>query len=223
MKVKEVRKSLVTTGYEKLSHLDFKKRGDYIEKRVGEFYYFIGFGVVDLQDLFHSSFYFGIGSSAVLNILKEIYPNKDFKKEKYHVLYSNKQTRLFDEGLVDKPEYSIKNIDDVIYMIEEISGYYEEKIFPFLSSLNSLKKVSGFVNYDENVKQQSSYLPITLKTGLILARLTGDPYYSSLVNEYKDLIIEWPEFDKNDLEKVIRFLKNSTVEELKKIAGITEV
>ncbi len=217
MTEKELYKKMKEKANERLKENGFKISRGQLAKEVGEFKYYIDFGIVDLNDVKLASFHFGISSKSLSIIYKCLEPDRDLRKNQYYTVYGINQARLFTGSRYPKSEYEIRKEEDVIEMIDEFYEYYINQAYPFLSSISDLKKISGFMNYDENVKKQSAYLANTLKTSLILARLTEDPYYNKLKEEYRVLLGGWVEYEKKEFEKIIFFLDNNSPKELKEV------
>lgn len=219
MGVGSIRKSLIDYGVKNLKNLSFKNESGYLKKSEFEFEYYIGFGVAKYSLTYPTEFSFGISSSSINKIYRKIYPDRDYDKKKYTGVFHLRQAVLFEVGKYKKLEYNIENESDIVEMMEEVTAYYKKEFFPFFKSLNTLKKLSGFINYDDFAKKWSPYLANTLISGLILSKLTGDPYYNSLKEDYRELLKDWVEQEKENFEKAIVFLDMHTQDSLEEIVN----
>jgi hypothetical protein len=217
MKISEVKKSLKNKSYEKFKSLGFKKYQFGINKKVGNYEYYIGFGIVDSDNSFPTTFHFGISSRYLNNILRQIFIDKELSLNSYCTVYGTKQTRLFDDKQYPVLEYDIYTEEDIDNLINDLYKYYVVEILPFLEKLTNIDKLSKFI-ISEKVLNESMYLPNTLTNGIILSKLTNNTNYEQLKNNYTILVKDWAEWDIKNFNKVLMFLEKQTQEELLKIA-----
>ena len=121
------------------------------------------------------------------------------------------QSELFESKNYPILEYDIYTEEDALKMVDEVMNYFENEALPFLESLSNLETIEKVIN-NEPIPQKGIF-------GLILAKLTGNENYEPLKSKYRDLLKEWSDWDKQELEKVISFLDKHTKEELEEIAS----
>lgn len=216
MKKTEVNKFLKSKSFEKFKILGFKRNQYGIVKKLENYEFYVAFGIVDSDNSFPTSFHYGISSRYLNNILLHIFPEKGFIKNNYVGIYGEKQTQLFDNGEFPILEYDIRIEEDIDIMMQDLYDYIE-KVLPFLEKLMNIQTLSKFINSDK-VLNESMYLPTTLKNGLIYAKLANDNNYNELEYKYRELVENWADWNKVELQKTINFLNNHSQDELIRIA-----
>ena len=217
MKLSEVRKRLLEKTEQGLISYGYKKGKGIIYKNITDYKLYIGFGIVDSDNSFPSTFHYGISSKKVNNLLVAVLPERKLKKGDTHTVYGTKQARLYDNGEFPVLEYDIETERDITTMVNSLHEYYTKVAYPFLERLTDIYELDKFIN-SQKVLNESMHLPTTLINGLIVSKLSFNPDHEYLKFKYKKLIKEWPKWDNEDLNKVVRFLDNHTKEELEDIS-----
>lgn len=217
MKLSEVRKKLLDQTGQGLISNGFKKGKSIIYKNKADYKFYIGFGIVDSDNSFPSTFHYGISSKKVNNLLGAILPERKLNKGDTYTVYGTNQTRLYDNGEFPVLEYDIETERDIIIMVNSLHEYYTKVAYPFLERLTDIYELDKFIN-SQKVLNESMHLPTTLINGLIVSKLSFNPHHEYLKSKYRKLIKEWPKWDNEDLNKVVRFLDNHTKEELEDIS-----
>ncbi|MDG3584161.1 hypothetical protein [Galbibacter pacificus] len=217
MKKSEVNRVLLNKLSDKFKKLGFKKRKGFLFKKDKDYEYYIGYGIVDSDITFPSTFHYGISSVKVNNLLATILLERGLKKGDPYTVYGTKQTRLFDNGEFPVLEYDIETEKDITKMVNDLYEYYTKVAYPFLEKLTEIHELDKFIN-SQKVLNESMHLPTTLINGLIVSKLSQNPNYEQLKSKYNELIKEWPEWSRQDLNKVVEFLDNHTKEELENIS-----
>lgn len=206
MKISEVSKLLFKGFGEMYKPLEFKKWKYGYKKEIGNFSYTFGFSSSNMDNSFPSTFYFRLGSYAVGNILNQITP----LNEKDTQIVGIGQADLFEAKKFYILKYDIYNEEDINKMVSEVSKYFIEQALPYLESVSSIEKLEQITNEELNPWKKS--------IGLILAKLVNNPEYENLKQKYRELLKDWSDWDRKELEKVISFLDSQSHEELLKIA-----
>jgi len=212
MKKAEVTK-LLNSGFKKmLDENNFKKRKyGYIKKSSDGIYYEFGFSTKSYDICFPTTFYYGIGLNSVKEILKLILPEYfEMPENEYPTIFSMGQKKLYTYNNYPLSQYEIYTEADVLETVNEISEYFINTGLPYLKSISSINKLEQITNAELNPGKKNS--------GLILAKLVNNPEYETLKNKYREILKEWPDWDKQELEKVIMFLDSHSQEALLKIA-----
>ena len=211
MKKNDIEKILNSEFKNRIVTLDFKKKGDkylLIEKDV---YKYVRITTYDYYDVFPSQFAYGIGFLSIQKLLRTIIggmyknPENDFIP-----VLGIGQAELYESGDYDVLEYEIRKEEDILVMVNEVMNYLEKDALPYFESINTIEKIEPVVNASDNPRKGV--------TGLILAKLVGNPNYPQLKEKYRYLLKDWTEDEKEKLETAIRFLDNHTQEELQVIA-----
>jgi hypothetical protein len=206
MKISEVSKLLSKGFGEMYKPLEFKKWKYGYKKEVGSFSYTFGFSSSNMDNSFPSTFYYRLGCFTVGNILNLITPLTELDTQ----IIGIGQADLFEAKKISILKYDIYNEEDANKMVSEVSKYFIEQALPYLESVSSIEKLEKITNSELNPWKKS--------TGLILAKLVNNPSYESLKIKYRELLKDWSDWDKQELEKVISFLDSHSQEELLKIA-----
>lgn len=212
MKKIEVTK-LLNIGFKiMLDKNNFKKwKFGYIKELGNGTYYNFAFSSASYDTCFPTTFYFGIGSKDVKKISKKILPeNFTIPENEFPTILSIGQKELFEAKKFPVFKYDIYTEEDVNKMVNEVSEYFTRVAFPYLESISSIEKLEELTNTELNPWKKS--------IGLILAKLVNNPEYEILKNKYRELLKDWNDWDKQELEKVISFLDNHSQEELLQIA-----
>ncbi len=217
MKITEVKKELLTKVLGSFKTLGFSKRGSLITKTYAGYQIYLAFSVVDNDNSFPTTFHFGISSLTLNNLLVRVFPEKGYVMNQYAGAYGQKQAMLFDKKEYSILEYDIRSDADIDLMVNDLLVYFNKKVIIKLEQLQNLNRLSIIVNSQETIKE-SMHQPTTAINGLILCKISGVPNYDIIKNNYINLSKEWSEWDRNDLEKTIRFLDNHSQKELKEIA-----
>lgn len=206
MKKSEVSKFLSKGFGENYKSLGFKKWKYGYKKDSGMFSYTFGFSSSDMDNSFPSDFYYRLGSFSVGNILNCITPliEKDVQ------IIGIGQADLFEAKKFPVLKYDIYTEEDINKMVNEVSKYFIHEALPYLESISNIEKLEQITNKELNPWKKS--------IGLILAKLVNNPDYENLKNKYRELLKDWNDWDKQELEKVIAFLDSHSQEELLRIS-----
>src|SRR6218665_80621 len=213
MKQKEVRKILENGVKARLGGVFKKLKYGHYLKNIGDLYFDFGFGIVNSDNSFPSTFSCSFGCRSYSNLLNYMIDNLglNFQKRDYLFAYGIDQIRLFDEGKYPTLEYDIYTEADAQKMVDEVSAYILNEVLPEWEANPTLEYLEKKVN--ENLTDVPNF------SGLILAKLIGrNPKYESIKQHFTNTSKDWNDWDKKDLEKVIEFLDNHSQEELLKIA-----
>jgi hypothetical protein len=126
-------------------------------------------------------------------------------------LYANSQARLFDTGEYPILEYTIKTEADAQEMVDEVSNYILNVVLPEWEANPTIEYLEKKAN--EKLPDVPNY------AGLILAKMVRNPDYEKIKQHFLNISVDWNEWNKESLQKVIDFLENHTVEELNVIAN----
>lgn len=215
MKKAEVSK-FISSGVKNNLGDDFKKmKNNHYLKHFGELYFDFGFGIVDSDRSFSSTFNCAFGSNQYSNLLNHLIEilELNYQQSQYLFCYGFNQLRLFDEGKYPILEYDIYTEADAQKMVDEVSDYILNTILPEWeanpTTLYLEKKVNEKLNDNPNF------------SGLILAKLVGSSNYDSVKSHYANMSKNWNNWDKQELEKVITFLDCHSQDKLRQIAETT--
>src|SRR5699024_3444783 len=146
MKLSEVRKKLLDQTGQGLISNGFKKGKSIIYKNKADYKFYIGFGIVDSDNSFPSTFHYGISSKKVNNLLGAILPERKLNKGDTYTVYGTNQTRLYDNGEFPVLEYDIETERDIIIMVNSLHEYYTKVAYPFLERLTDIYELDKFIN-----------------------------------------------------------------------------
>ena len=217
MKLSEVKKELLSKAKERFKILGFKKQGNFIIKNVDDYQFYIGFGIVDNDNSFPTTFHYGIASKTLNNIKLCVFPDRGLKKNDFSGAYSQKQTLLFDKKEYPILEYNIKSIVDIDAMVYDLWNYFEKTAIKKLENLQSVGSLGLLLNSKEML-DEAMHMPTASINALILCKLTDNSKYGSIKQRFINISKDWSNWDKQELEKVVEFLDNHSQEELLKIA-----
>lgn len=206
MKKAEAKKLLDTYFKDRLESIGFKKSKYGFVRKERDYFVAFGYSLVDLDNSFSSQFGIHCGFESI----DKVYGFSVGRNVNQINLYSISQAGLYDERKYPKLEYDLYTESDIQHMVSEVAEYLERKALPFFANLSTIERLEKFRN--ENPTPQQA------KSGLILAKLVGNPNYENLKGQYRLLLKDWPESDKQELEKIIAFLDQHTTEELLQIA-----
>lgn len=218
MKKSEVNRELLNKLFEIFKKRGFKKSKGYLSKKDGDYEFYIAYGLVDSDITFPSTFHYGILSVKVNNILVTIFPDRGWKKGDTITVYSVKQKGLYFNGEFPVSDYDIATEKDIAIMVNDLYEHYTQVAYPFLEKLMDIHVLSEFIN-SQKVLNESMHIPTTLINGLIVSKLSNNSQYEQLKPKYQERIVGWPQWDNEELEKVIEFLDNHTKEELENISN----
>ncbi|MFN8438013.1 MAG: hypothetical protein U0V72_10250 [Cytophagales bacterium] len=217
MKLSEVKNSLLKKALESFKDLGFKKEGKFLVKNSGDFKIYLGFGIVNSDNSFPTTFHFGISSRVLANFKRIIFPEKGFKSDDFSGAYGQKQESLFDKKEYPILEYDIKSSSDIDGLVTDLKKYFEDGLIDKLEKLQNNDALCNILNSQETL-DESMHLPSTLISALIFYKITENVNYVSSKNKYRELLKEWNDWDRKDLEKAIEFLDSHSQEELLKIS-----
>ena len=83
--------------------------------------------------------------------------------------------------------------------------YFLNTLIPYFNEYTTLEKLEKKINAPGNLPNNNQ-LATVLKYGLILAKVVKNPNYEILKQKYRELLKEWSDWDKQELEKVISYL-----------------
>lgn len=211
-------KTLLNKEYKnRLTRLGFKKKDDGFIRLNNDSFFYFGFGIVDLDNSFPTTFYWGYGLISVAVILKTSQGKIFDPKQGYPAVIHETQVSLFDKKQYPILEYDLYNEDQAVKMVDDVVQYIEQ-LLPQFEQLQNVKGVDQKINDGSISQLDSRFISARTQTGLIVAKLTNNPNYETLKSQYRQLLKDWPESDKQELEKVIAFLDQHSREELLKIA-----
>lgn len=211
MRKTEVTKSLNEKFKPILSKYGFKKWKFGFIKEDKEFYHVFAYSSSAYDTCFPTTFYYGIGLQKVKNILKKIFlENLSRAENQYPAILSYGQKELFEAKKYPIFKYDIYNESDVNNMVTNVSRYFIEEALPYLQSISNIEKLEEIINTEPKPRKKD--------VGLILARLGNNPNYEHLKQQYRELLEDWSDWDKKELEKVISYLDSHSLEELKTIS-----
>jgi len=183
----------------------YKKKGYVLLKELGGIYFSLGFGIVNNDNSFPSTFSYCIGCKKINIIFTTILRGN----EPFGCICTG-QLRLFDEGKYPVLEYDIKTEADAQKMVDEVSDYIINTVLPEWEANPTIEYLEKKVN--EKLGDSPNF------SGLILSKLVGSSNYNKIKAHYQQVSKDWSEWDKQDFEKVITFLDSHSQEELLKIA-----
>lgn len=206
MKKSEAKKLLDTYFKERLEKIGFRKGKSGFIKVNHDFFISFGYSLVDLDNSFTSQF----GLYCGFRSIDRIYNHLTGRSTDGINLFSLSQSVLFDERKYPKLEYELYSQADVEVMVNEVVDFIEKDALSIFENLSTITKL-------EQIRNRNP-IPQQALTGLILAKVVSNPNYEALKSQYRQLLKDWPESDKQELEKVIAFLDQHNREELLKIA-----
>lgn len=208
MKKTEVSK-LISSGVKNKLAGDFKKmKFDHYLKYFGELYFDFGFGVVDSDNSFLTTFNYAFGSKKYSNVFNHMIDvlGLNYQKSQFLFCYGFNQLRLFDEGKYPILEYDIYTEPDAQKMVDEVSDYITKTVLPEWEANPTNEHLEKKVN--ENIGDNPNY------SGLILTKLIDRSNYPAIKQHYQNVSKNWNDWDKQELEKVITFLDSHSQKEL---------
>jgi hypothetical protein len=212
MKKSEVTKKLNEGFQIKLNSQQFRKWKFGFIYENNDFYFDFGYSSASYDTCFPTTFYYGVGSNNVKEILKRVFPENLSRPENtFPKIFSQGQKELFEEKKYPIFKYDIYSEDDVNKMINQVSDYLIKEALPYLRSISNL----------EVLEKMTNHLPLNpwkKDVGLILSKLVSNPTFESLKNQYRELLKDWSDWDKQELEKLIDFLDKHSCTELLKMA-----
>jgi len=213
MKEREVSKLLENGVKARLGGVFKKLKYGHYLKNIGDLYFDFGFGIVNSDNSFPSTFSCSFGCRSYSNLLNYMIDNLglNFQKSDYLFACGIHQMCLFDEGKYPTLEYDIYTEADAQKMVDEVSAYILNEVLPEWEANPTLE----YLEKKANEKCLTDELNLS---GLILAKLLGKPKYESIKQHFITVSKDWHERNKKDFEKIIEFLDNHSQEELWKIA-----
>ena len=124
---------------------------------------------------------------------------------------------LFEEGIYPYKNYDIYTLEEADEAINQSLDFFITRLIPKYDFYSSYKEIEIKINIQDTLVNDR-FLSSKMKYGLILAKLVCNPNYEALKSKYRELLKDWSDWDKQELEKVIAFLDSHTQEELKQIA-----
>lgn len=218
MKITELTKYINEILKNKLSPLGFKKDGYGFTLNSNGFTKKIMFSSVDRDNSFPTSFGVWFGFLGVDRILLKALDNQaGLKKTKNGGQIFIRQVELFEQGVYPCKDYDIYTFEEANKATNQILDYFLSTLIPLNDFYNSYKELEEKINMKDSL-ENDRFLSGKLKYGLILSKLVGNPNYEKLKGKYRELLKDWSDWDKQELEKVIAFLDSHSQEELKEIA-----
>ena len=163
----------------------YKKKKYSLQKELGEIFFSIGFGIVNSDNSFPSTFSYCIGSLNYNRIYTKIWE----ESEPFGCMCTG-QLRLFDEGKYPILEYDIYTEADAQKMVDEVSSYILNTVLPEWEANPTLEYLEKKVN--EKLTDSRNF------SGLILAKLVCNPNYQTIKQHYENISQTWPDWDKED-------------------------
>lgn len=218
MKISELTKYINESAKNKLSSLGFKKDGYGFTLNENGFTKKIIFSSVDRDNSFPTSYAVWFGLLVVDKILYKATGNADeFKKVKHGGQIFIRQVELFEQGKYPIKDYDIYTFEQADQAVNQSLNYFLNTIIPEYDEFKNIQHLEKKINL-KDVFTNDRFLSSRVKYGLILAKLVNNPEYENLKNKYRELLKDWSDWDKQELEKVISFLDSHSQEELQKIS-----
>lgn len=209
MKLTDLKKLLFSTYGESLKPLGFKKEKYGFRKNDGNFSYFFNFSSIDRGNSYPTEFSYSLSVKSLARILSNVI---SFNGEYYQVT-GGSQVNLFEVKKYPIKDYDIYTENDALSMAEEVLTYFINETLPYLKSISSLEALDALINKAPH--------PLSFRSGLVLAKLVGNPQYDSLVEQYRESFKGWVvEWDKTDFEKIVAFLDAHSLDELQVMAKV---
>lgn len=217
MKLGELTKHINEVLKTELIPLGFKKDGYGYTLNENGFTKKIMFSSVNRDNSFPTAFAIWLGFLGIDKILLTATDNEaELRKTKNGGQIFIRQEELFEQGKYPIKAYDIYTLEEANQAIQESLYYFLNSVIPEYSELN-IQDLESKINLND-VFTNDRFLSNKLKYGLILAKLVNNPEYENLKMKYRELLNDWSEWDKQELEKVIEFLDNHSQEELIKIS-----
>ncbi|CAM3089278.1 hypothetical protein [Flavobacterium frigoris] len=218
MKISELTKHINEAVKQRLSPLGFKKDGYGFTLNENGFTKKIIFSSIDRDNSFPTSFSVWFGFLGVDRVLFRATGNEvDLKKIKHGGQVFIRQVELFEQGTYPFKDYDIYTFEQADDAVSESLNYFIDFIIPDMNKFKSVLKLEEQINLKGQFINDR-FLSTKVKYGLILAKLVNNPNYEFLKNKYRELLNDWSDWDKQELEKVIDFIDTHSQEELLKIA-----
>ncbi len=218
MKAAELKKYLHEAVKAKLNLLGFKKHDSWYYKNINNYTYAIIISSLNYDNSFPTSFAATFGFVSIDKILyKSTGREKEFTNCKIGGQLFITQAELFENNKYPCKDYDIYTFEQAYDAINQMLDYFLTELMPNMNEFANILKLEEQIN----AKQQFTndrFLATKLKYGLILAKLVNNPKYETLKNRYREILKEWPDWDKQELEKVIMFLDSHSQAALKLIA-----
>lgn len=177
----------------------------------GDIYLHFGYGVVDSDNSFPTTFSYKIGCRQLYQILSKVFPDRYNEKNKFPLAIGTGQIALFDEGKYPVLEYDIYTEQDAQKMVDEVSDYILNSVLPPWEENPTIEYLEKQVNSE--VKDVPNF------SGLILAKMVDNPCFELIKKTLVGFSNNWSEFDKKDLIAVIEFLDVHSAEEIMRIGN----
>ncbi len=215
MKYLETKKKLNNLFNNGLKPYGYKRIKYGFEKIEGINYYRCGISVFDYGDIQQATFIFSVGIIPLAKIMIKAVGAKYALNEIKPSHYALSQARLSDEKVFDSPDFTIKEENDIEFMVETVMRFMEERGFNMLLKNSTIQGIENYINNECDAMHRDKAL------GLILAKVLDKEYYHKLVYEYGEEVSEWMEGEKKDnYYKVEAFLKRYDRIELMEIGDI---
>jgi len=206
MKAADLKKYLHDTIKLRLKPLGFKKYDNWFYTDRNGFSSAIIVSSLNYDNSYPTSFSATFGFVGVDRLLyKSTDRDIEFKKCKIGGQIFISQVELYEEGKYPCKDYDIYSLDQADVAINQILNYFTHTIIPNMNEFRNIKTLEEQINVKDPLIN-NRFLSIKLKYGLILAKLVNYPEYEILKNKYREILKEWPDWDKQELEKVIAFL-----------------
>lgn len=194
-----VEKWLIEYGYK------FNKSREIFELKKGDFIYYINVNIIDRYPQFHISFFLSIRNNKIENIANEFSranPNNFKFTTTIIILFS-----YFTEGI--RNEFILMNEGDISSVEEYFVHLYSEKINPLIEDINSIDKLSLFVDNCISEKNESIFIDSKLYYRcLILLRLTNNDSFENRASSFRSIFNNYSDNDKEDFERIYHYLKS---------------
>ena len=154
MKKTELKNLLNKEYKDRLTCLGFKKKGDGFIKLNNDSFLQFGFGIVDLDNSFPTTFYWGYGLFSVAVILNKSQGKVFDPKQGYPAIIHESQISLFDKKRYPILEYDLYNEDQAVKMVNDVVHYLEQ-VLPQFEKLQSFKEIDQAIN-NESITQLDS-------------------------------------------------------------------
>lgn len=218
MKASELKKYIHELIKDRLLPLGFRKHDSWYYKNEIGFTTSIIISSLNYDNSFPTSFSIAYGFVGVDKILLMATSSvNEANKCKIGGQIFIRQQELFEKGKYRIKDYDIYTFEQANEAVKESLEYLLDTIIEenkqYNSNENIERKINGKGNFDND-----RFLPNNLKYGLILAKLVKNPEYEDLKNKYRELLKNWSDWDKQELEKVINFIDSHSQEELQKIS-----
>ena len=210
MTAKELKTFLSNSFKEKLSPFGFNKIGNnYVLTEDGMTYSFT-FNSLNYDNSYPTSFSAFFGFLIVNRVLRSALGEDKRKVDKIKVagqIYL-RQVALWEQGKYPCKNYDLYNLQEADNAVTEMVVYFLNDILPEFKKIDSLIDLDQLFNTGEYI-QKSKRVKRDIMYALIVAKLVANPNYYSLCKNYQKRINHFSEWDKKELNTLIKYLESA--------------